>query len=71
MKTKMKRLIWLAPVCVLTSIGISVLVVYGLNSMTGLKLNPSVAGALSGAICAAYIVMSQRCSRSGGAGDAA
>jgi hypothetical protein len=55
------KLLWLAPVCVFASIGLSLLDVWSLSTLTGLKFNPTSVAALSGAITAAMIAIKERC----------
>ena len=51
---------WLAPVCLIASIGGSLLAVWALSSLAGFSFNPSVVVVLSTTVCAAAIAVSRR-----------
>ncbi len=71
MNTKAMRLLWLAPVCLLVSIGGSLLAVWALSSLTGFTFYPSVVAVLSAAVCASAIGISQLRKKSDDRGNAA
>jgi hypothetical protein len=64
MNPKEMRLLWLAPVCLVASMGGSLLAVWALSHLVGFSFNPSIVVVLSATACAAAIAVSQR--RKGG-----
>jgi len=51
------RLLWLAPLALATSIGVSLLVVWGVSRLADFTFDPSVVAALSAAVCGTALVM--------------
>jgi len=64
MNTKAMRLMWVVPICLIASIGGSLLAVWVLSSLAGFSFNPSVVVVLSVTVFAAAIAVSRR--RKGG-----
>jgi hypothetical protein len=57
MNTRTMKLLWLTPLCLIASIGASLLAVWVVSKLAGFSFDPSIVVVLSGAGCAAVIAI--------------